>query len=1856
SIDANVAKPMKQQANRLADAPTSSSEVVDEERGKGAVASISTAATRSLVSRGSTGSLKEGQAHVSPSQHAPMTLRPRSGSVLPAEMRKTTTPEKKSEEKTSPATTIKQEHAPSSSTTRSPEKKKRIAEKHHASTTSSHATAQTVVIKKKELSQLDRDATFSEPLLTPSSVLPNSFSVYECVKGHQLEPNSLAALCNAIQSTAQPFQGLDADAMAKFLLRLVASEGETVGESSQSPASSAAPTGSDGIFTMALKTVACASCLAHRSMDVAWLSDDTIEGLLNNVRSMITHARKATGLLRLKRQGQAEADLKQKQELQGTTVRKGKRDRAEPLATAPSHRAAPSSQLPAEFTRLLEALRVVSRRLSSIVADASRGVLADVAVLRVEEIAFDLVTLPFEDDVTAEAVHEYVGRDAMMLNQLVWNRVEQGRDRLFSSLCDRVIASPVILRRLYDVGGGAHVMPLSLAFVCAAQSWPIFSSDITALTVDAFHQQHANFATLIITRIFAGTSSLDDDSADVRAKFVVQLAEDLCALLGDPSFPVVDNFLRLLLTGLSKAYLSSIIEQNDAAAHSDDESAADKKSDGKLRVLVVDAIGKLSLQLHSMATAAAKLPIDMTTVEEVPFLEEWQRIVSGLAHLPSTSAAAPKAAGGKKTKKSDVPPPPAVRALSIAERTCCTIYTALTNRIGALSSDMAIAAREFHTRRAYLFTWTRTKLLPLQRDATSDAWFDGVCRRMSNAQHSQVAADMDDDTISALATFVLTQQAKSALHVDSREALITLLLQAVKLQQHGTSWDTVRKKALSYVSKLLDVQPSLLRTAWPIAVQSVRDDAARVRESSVPLLQKILEAGVRGTTSPDVSSAERDEFRAMIGNVFAALSLLLNDKSSTVLTKVLVALEDVFTSPAIAAVLNNAEGELLMRYLQGKVCGLLDHSEHGKRYHTEVVHLFASRWLVAQQQLVTSHQNDEALIAEVVLTKEQQQQGMRGATRNIDVANEVAKRAIKELTAIVCHFLSPPFELDNSSGNSGVQLLQELHRLSSTATNTGPSAADEAGGGAKAVPRKTKKWCDATFVLDCMRHIVKRLLHAVMATPPDVEDTGAALAALHAISIANAEWVEGMIEPIAALLTSYDPTVPAVEADGARYVQSSRILRTLLLHRNATSHFPIDRVTQTASALVGKYSGPLQQRVLVAAIGVLCSTVEASPSKGSCKQLRAWYQLVNGYYVKAASLLSQLKHTLTDGTAGNEVGYISRFAFLLSEFLRSYHGWGKPHVTELLVDPTFLPAGSTSRLASEKGGIAVSVQWLIKECLGCADHAKQKLMPLIIRLVGSLCIVDPSTYFRRNEDVIQSSLENKADTQAQVQALLIVRDFLVDEDARVLRAAEQQAQKRRTATSGSAVSSTALALAKREPSAEDVNSGMGTWVIQRFHGAVVSVATNSTVAVVRQLAMEIMDVALQQGLIPPAVLVEALIALCADRVHPINSERAQRALATIAERHEDVIAPKCASGIIKSFSLLQSLRAAESVVNGDEGNHFLLGVVEANDLQPHSTVHDLVFRLISKHKKHRENLLIGLMRALYQSSRTSEWVDALQQKLPVDLVGGQQAEDARNAVIGQSMGAYLQYLTTTIAFAPFSTETDVLLVLSQCTIAVDMHLQSWTDSATKWLALVAPPPPPTKAKSKSAAPPPPTAAEAIPPQDVMSCVGVLFCIALKRYLRKEYGISNAKLEKYKGTGGVAAPQGSLSGHSLVKREARSHATAELLAKTTSLGRLCSGLLHQQQRAASLHTLNDELDEANQEECAQLVLEGAAPVPGKTTLRDQKASAAARKKKQKKSKKGKSSKKRQRDETQEEGSDDDSDASSSSSDSSSDESA
>jgi hypothetical protein len=1829
SIDSNVARPgAVKPANRLTDAPQSTS-------AEGS-ASISTTATRSMTSKGSAGPRSDETSNAAV-VHASMTLRPRNGSALPAEMRKST-PERKGVEEAFPQ--VKQEDLATS--TRSPDKKKRVVEKPLSTKPSQGAAAGTSA--KLIKAEPRHTALASEPqLLTPSTILPKSFSVTDCVKHLQTDPNSLAALCNAIQAAPQPFVGLSADDMARFLLTLAADgrAEETDAHASSTVASN------DGIFTMALKTVACSSCLAHRSMDVAWLSDDTIDGLLTNVRAMITHAKRATALLRIKRQEQE--DLKQ-QEQRGTT-RKGKRDRndaAPPAAAAAAHRgvAAHRAELPAEFTRLLEALRVVSRRLASIVADASRGVLADVAVLRVEEIAFDLVTLPLEDEVTAEAIHEYVGRDAVLLNQLVWNRVEQGRDRLFASLCDRVAASPVILRRLYDLGGGRSVMPMSLVFVCAAQSWPLYSSDITALTIDAFHQQHAAFATLIITRIFASATSMDDDTADVRAKFVVQLAEDLCALLGDPSFPVVDNLLRLLLNGLSKAYLSGLIAQDDAVLH-EDESASDKKNDGKLRVLVVDAIGRISLLLHNMASAAARLPIEMASVEEVPFLDEWQRIVCGVAHFPPTSSASSKATG-KKSKKPEPTTAP-VRPLSLAERACCTIYTALTSRIGALSSDMAVAARVFHTRRAYLFTWARAKLLPLQRDATADVWLDGVCRRMSNAQHSQIASDMDDDTVGALATFVLTQQSKSALHSDSREALITLLLQAVKLQQHGASWDTVRKKALSYVSKLLDVQPSLLNTAWPIAVQAVRDDAARVRESSVPLLQKILDAGVKGTTSPGLSAAERQEFRTMIGNVFAALSMLLGDRSSTVLTKVLVALEDVFMSPQIGAVLNSAEGSSLMKYLQGRVCGLLDHSEHGKRYHTEVVHLFASRWLVAQQHVASVADDDEALIAEVALSKELQS---KGSIKNVDVANDVAQRAIKELTAIVCRFLSPPFELDNAAGNSGVQLLQELNRLSAAT-----SATEENCNGSKA-PRKTKKWCDAGFVLDSMRHIVKRLLHAVMASPPEVDDPGAALAALHAITTANPEWVEGMIEPIATLLTSYDAASPPLEADAATFVQSSRILRTLLLDRSATSHFPLDRVTHTAGTLVAKYSGPLQQRVLVAAIGVLCAGVEAVPTKGSCKQLKVWYQLVNGYYCRAAALLTQLKSGMT--SAGNEVGYISRFAFLLSEFLRSYHGWGKPSVTELLVDPAFLPAGTSNRLASEKGGIAVSVQWLIQQCLDCSENAK--LMPLTIRLVGSLCIVDPSTYFRRNEEVIQSSLEGKVDTQAQVQALLIVRDFLVDEDARVLRAAEQQAQRRRAVGVGAAASSssTALALSKREPSAEDANSGMGTWVMQRFHGAVVSVATNSSVAVVRQLAMEIMDVALQQGLIPPAVLVEALIALCADRSHPINSERAQRALATIAERHEDVIAPKCASGIIKSFTLLQSLRAAETASNGGVGSSFQLGVVDASDLQPHSSVHDLLFRLIAKHKKHRENLLIGLMRALYQPSTALEWVEAQQSKLPVDLVGGQDVDDARNADLGQSMGAFLQYLTTTVAFAPFSTEADVLLALSQCTVAVDMHLQSWTDSATKWLATLAPTKGQGKAKAAASAPPADRLPAALVVQDVMCCVGVLMCIALKKYLRKEYGISNAKLEKYKGAGGAGQSTAGGGAGSLAKREARSHATAELLAKTTLLGRLCGELLlppSSTKRATALQALDDELDEANQEECAQLVLEGAAPSSARSAARDQKAAAAAAAKKgNKKHKKGKSTKttkKRQRDEDENSSS---SGGSSSSSDSSSDESA
>lgn len=1526
---------------------------------------------------------------------------------------------------------------------------------------------------KKTSSEAPREAP-------PAAVESSSLMVADCIRRLRVDSETLASLINAlVDAPPTVFAGVTADAMAAYLATLM-----------EVPATPLDP------YASVLRTLTCLSVLSHKSVDAKWLSDDLVEHTLVGVASAVRHMKRR---LQQAEQAAGDADGGDAKRSRETELRKERDDS--------------KKRIPSDASRLLGALRTMCRLLALLCADAASGIISEANVLRVEDFAFAVLCCGCDSPRFHDQVLHFLHREALLLTAVVWNRIEQHREAAFITLCDRISRTgPQLLKRNLEVTRDVHVMPLTAVLLNAVQSWPLYASPITRTTVEAYFQQINVWAAAIITRVFNAAAASDD--ADTAPRFVVQFLEDLCLLLCQPAYAAADALLRALMFGLARAHL-----QGD-----DSSSEAPQASNDKLGVLVVDALGRVAQLLHQHASRESKKPVDLSAAEDA-FLSEWQMFTSAASASAAVAPAKKKSKKDAKERLKDVEEKVVApeRTLTALERCACTLYTAMTERVA--TADTATAAMWFHSRRAQLFLFARSNILPLE---SSDAYLDALCRRMANAMKSSACASLDDDALHSVATFIAGHYPKSCLHLDARDAVATMLLQVVRVNSSSSAWDALRKKAMSHLARLLELQPALMRVAWPVAAQTLRDDAARVRESSAQLLHKLLHAAVRHlATQARGATEETVDVRPMVANILSGITLLLGDRASTVLQKALTIAEEIVgLSTPEAEDLDKAlaltdEGVGLQRYLQLKLVGLLESGEHGAKYHKEIANIFFSRWLSP----LAPRSSDDGISA-----APRQQNAMR--------------RMVTELSWLATYGLPAPFEILDGALNPAVLVLREVMTAAQNASSSTTRA------------RKGKAAFDAETLRGLMAECAKTIVHGVFAEPPVWSDCGRVLAGLHAVCIANAEWVEGVAEAVASLV-QYDATKPGTEDDATRLLQAARILSTLQRARGGGLPMLQETLVQTATVIIAKYSGCFQQRVLVAAVGTVCSLVEAAPAASSCKYLRLWYQHVNSYYAKTATLLHQLSSTSAD--IQQTVGYLTRFVFLLSECLRSYHDWVKPGVAKLFGDPS-MTAPNANRLASERG-VAGNIQWLVEQLLDkCSGNPRAvRLMPLAVRLVGSLCIADPPTYFRANETAVLLALENVGDAQQQTQGLLIVRDFLVEEDARVTRAAAQQ----------QAASKSPASTLRRAGSADDMNSGMATWVVQRFHSAVVHHCTSSTSPLVRQLALEIMDVALQQGLIPPSILVEALMALQVDPDSASIAERARRVLTSVADRHEEAMAPKVVSGIMKAFDFLCDCGKHDDILS--------CAVQPPTDIQPHLSVHEVVYRLIGKHKKHRENVLVGLCRALYTVSKHDEWLAV---KRPPGC--------SPRSISG--LLTLLRYVALTVALLPLQAESDVLTVLAQCSAGIDVHLQTAMDHASAWQESVSKLAKPAKGKQATQLP-----TLAVSPSDVVQCIAVALLGAVKRFGRKEYGVSAAKLAKFTTASGADKAHGA----SAARREPRSAATAEFLSKVAAIKEAC-GLaaegLESEPRCLTkdaIAALCSLVEEVYQEECSHLVLEDSA---------------------------------------------------------------
>lgn len=155
------------------------------------------------------------------------------------------------------------------------------------------------------------------------------------------------------------------------------------------------------------------------------------------------------------------------------------------------------------------------------------------------------------------------------------------------------------------------------------------------------------------------------------------------------------------------------------------------------------------------------------------------------------------------------------------QRVRCTIYCVLTSRIRSLPQYWS------SIRTCHLLQWVQEKAL-------SEACCDALLKK------EFASTVLAEDNLSSMCQFAASHGKRSLLHADTPPQLMSLIFTVFKDGGEGPGWDNARKKAMQFITTLLEMQASLTKFAWPIVRQSVCDEIARVRESSIPLLQALL--------------------------------------------------------------------------------------------------------------------------------------------------------------------------------------------------------------------------------------------------------------------------------------------------------------------------------------------------------------------------------------------------------------------------------------------------------------------------------------------------------------------------------------------------------------------------------------------------------------------------------------------------------------------------------------------------------------------------------------------------------------------------------------------------------------------------------------------------------------------------------------------------------------------------------------------------------------------------------------------------------------------------------------------------------
>ncbi|KAF8294295.1 hypothetical protein TcYC6_0101600 [Trypanosoma cruzi] len=963
------------------------------------------------------------------------------------------------------------------------------------------------------------------------------------------------------------------------------------------------------------------------------------------------------------------------------------------------------------------------------------------------------------------------------------------------------------------------------------------------------------------------------------------------------------------------------------------------------------------------------------------------------------------------------------------------LYMALSHRVGDPAPH--VAAASLHLRAAHIFTWA------LQDEARFP---HAVLEPLLHTMHvADGGVAVDWGVLHACSAQLCAAFEKSLLSAMAKERLPSWLISVFQLreEQHIAGLEASRKKALQHMAKLTRLHPPLLAKIWPIARRCVRDDNARVREAIIPLFLTLFS---ETCGSGDASSRVEDTATEVI----SSLLHLISDRSVAVVTRAITALDTILTDISFRRFLEtSARGENLLTFTESKLLAMVASAKEN-RHQTCVMRLFLHRWVGQESVEIAAH--------------------------------HTRVRVAKELMRLTVTNMAYPYEVPESLHL--VKLLRGMCRLTEGREMSG---------------RTTKNLgVDSLELCAVMIGAAKVLWTEHQRLMPSPE-AAAALAAINALAMACSEWIEPLLEVLAQILlqsitlpspsSSSSSQAVGREAMGVTLLHVCRIFRTVLLAPRAPP-LSLDTLARALTTLLSRYVGPHQQQILLSASGALTATITCGGEKlsqyANTKYLLLCYSLMNTYYVRTMSLISSLR------TDPQSVAYTLRFLFLLSEFLRQYPEW-KRHHQELTEETAVRGSGVPNQLALGDGicaNVYAAVEQVIKEC---SEEAQKRTTVIALRVFASLCILQPNVFFYRCEPYLRCALDPAGDMLLQAQGLVLIRDFLKDEDARVEYAASTNAPVPLPSSSSPSSSPTERKRRKRDelhveiaPCVDDQNSGMATWVLQKFHVQILQLCEISSVAV-RQLAFEVLQLCAEGGLLPPSKYASALIVLAADPQNEVIRKAAVDCMASQTRRYADIVAANAATGVVKAFDLHDAcgVDVLRSAVLSDTGPE----TVEC--------VHAHLFT--SFRKRHRDAFLSSLLRYFYQEGRAAQWLREHREK---------DGESARSPF------PFLGHLAIVMAHVPYTQESDVLHVLDGCRTAVDLVGQSCLDFAEAQRSLLQPEKRSThSAKGRKSDRWSEATAKPDISVELWLCFGILCILQLRAFLCNEYGLHRAKLRR-----------------------------------------------------------------------------------------------------------------------------------------------